>query len=147
MLFVYVDDILCVTHQALEVLQEIGKFYTIKQDSLKKPELYLRAEVAEFQLPNGRVAWSTSPRKYVLNAIKTVEALLVKDGDQYTRKNNARNHFPTDYKPELDVSDELSPTLASQFLQLIGIARWAVEIGWIDIYHEISLLSQYKANP
>ena len=147
MLFVYVDDILCVSHQALAVLQEIGEFYTIKPDSLKKPDLYLGAEVAEFQLPDGRVAWSTSPRKYVLNAIKTVEALLVEDGDQYTLKNNARNPFPTDYKPELDVSDELSPTLVSRFLQLIGIARWAVEIGRIDIYHEISLLSQYQANP
>ena len=30
MLFVYVDNILCVSHLALEVLQEIGKFYTIK---------------------------------------------------------------------------------------------------------------------
>ena len=32
-------------------------------------------------------------------------------------------------------------------MQLIGILRWAVEIGQIDIYLEVSLLSQYQANP
>ena len=32
-------------------------------------------------------------------------------------------------------------------MQLIGILRWAVEIGRIDIYLETSLLSQYQANP
>jgi hypothetical protein len=32
-------------------------------------------------------------------------------------------------------------------MQLIGILRWAVEIGRIDIYLEVSLLSQYQANP
>ena len=46
-----------------------------------------------------------------------------------------------------NVSNELSPTLASRFLESIDIARWAVEIGWIDIYHAISLLSPHQANP
>jgi len=30
---------------------------------------------------------------------------------------------------------------------LIGICRWAIELGRIDIAHEVSLLSQYQANP
>jgi hypothetical protein len=37
--------------------------------------------------------------------------------------------------------------LSSHYLQLIGIARWAIELGCIDIHHEVSLLSQYQANP
>jgi hypothetical protein len=32
-------------------------------------------------------------------------------------------------------------------MQLIGILCWAVKIGWIDIFLETSLLSQYQANP
>jgi hypothetical protein len=32
-------------------------------------------------------------------------------------------------------------------MQLIGILRWAVEIGRIDIFLKVSLLSQYQANP
>jgi hypothetical protein len=32
-------------------------------------------------------------------------------------------------------------------LQLIGILRWAVELGRIDIFHEVSIMSQYQASP
>ena len=43
------------------------------------------------------------------------------------------------------MSEELGPDLASHFMQLIGILRWAVELGWIDIFFEVSSLSQYQA--
>jgi hypothetical protein len=52
------------------------------------------------------------------------------------------------YQPELDVLDELGPELSSCYLQLIGIiAQWVIELGCINIHHEVSLLSQYQANP
>jgi hypothetical protein len=76
-----------------------------------------------------------------------VERLLEEDGQGYILKSNARNPFPTGYKPEVDVTDELDQTMATRFMQLIGILHWAVEIGRIDIYLETSLLSQYQANP
>jgi hypothetical protein len=40
------------------------------------------------------------------------------------------------------VSDELGPELSYHYLQLIGICQWVIELGCIDIGHEISLLSQ-----
>ena len=52
MLFVCVDDILAVSHKGKEVLEEIGTFYRFKEGSLKKPEIYLGANVSEFQLPD-----------------------------------------------------------------------------------------------
>ena len=45
------------------------------------------------------------------------------------------------------MSDELGPELALQFMQLIGILWWAVEIGCIDIFVEVSMLSKYQVNP
>jgi hypothetical protein len=45
------------------------------------------------------------------------------------------------------MSDELGPELSSCFLQLLGIAQWAIELGCINIHHKVSLLSQYQANP
>ena len=99
------------------------------------------------QTPDGREVWYSSPKSYVKNAIKTVEGLLDEDGQGYALKNSVKNPFPTDYKPELDVTKELGPELASRYLQLIGIARWAVELGRIDIFLEVSLLSQYQASP
>ena len=55
-------------------------------------------------------------------------------------ESKAKNPFPTGYKPELDITDELGDKLASRFLQLIGILRWAVEIRQIDMFLETVLL-------
>ena len=55
--------------------------------------------------------------------------------------------FPSGYKPELDVIEELGPDLESRYLQLVGICRWVVEIGQVDIFLEVSLLSQYQLGP
>jgi Reverse transcriptase (RNA-dependent DNA polymerase) len=147
MLFVYVDDILAISHKAKEVLLEITKFYKAKEGSMKEPDLYLGANVGKLQTPEGNEVWYTSPRDYVKNAIVTVEKLLDEDNEGYMLKNSAKNPFPNNYKPELDATDELDDRLASRYLQLIGICRWAIEIGRIDIFLETSLLSQYQANP
>ena len=147
MLFVYVDDILSVSHRASEAIKEITDYYKAKEGSVKPPDLYLGANVERFELPDGREVWSTSPKTYVKNAIKVVEDLLSEDGEGYQLKGNAKNPFPSNYRPEVDVTSELGDGLASRYLQLIGILRWAVELGRIDIFLEVSLLSQYQASP
>lgn len=57
--------------------------------------------------------WSTSPRSYVKNAVDIVERLLSEDGEGYSLKSRVKNPFPSGYGPELDVTDELGPELAS----------------------------------
>ena len=83
----------------------------------------------------------------VKNAIKTIDSLFEEDGEGYILKNKLKNPFPMNYKPKLDVLDELGPELSSHYLQLIGIYQWVIELGCIDFGCEISLLSQYQANP
>ena len=147
MLFVYVDDILSISHQTKEAIEEITKYYKAKEGSIKKPDVYLGANVEELQLPDGRVVWATSPRSYVKNAVDVIEGLLQEDGEGYVLKANAKNPFPTGYRPELDVTEELNDILTTRFMQMIGILRWSVELGRIDIFLEVSLLSQYQACP
>jgi Reverse transcriptase (RNA-dependent DNA polymerase) len=147
MLFVYVDDILALSHKAKDIIKEITTFYKAKEGSIKPPELYLGANISKMQLPDGREVWTTSPRAYVKNSLIVIERLLEEDGEGYVLKSNARNPFPTGYKPEIDITEELDQKLTSRYMQLIGILRWAVEIGRIDIFLEVSLLSQYQANP
>jgi hypothetical protein len=53
---------------------------------------------------------------------------LSKDGDGYVLKSNVKNPFPTGYKPEIDITEELDQALASRYMQLIGILCWAVKI-------------------
>ena len=52
-----------------------------------------------------------------------------------------------DYRPENDVSDLLGDELATRYMQLIGILRWAIELGRIDFITEVSMLSSYNCSP
>jgi hypothetical protein len=147
MLLVYVDNVLAISHEPKVLIDDIGEYYKVKPGSDKEPDIYLGANVEKVQMPDGREVWATSPCNYIKNAIKTVEGLLVEDGEGYVLKNKAKNPFPMNYQPKLDVSNELGLELSSCYLQLIGIVQWAIELGCINIHHEISLLSQYQANP
>lgn len=42
---------------------------------------------------------------------------------------------------------ELDANLHARYQQLVGILRWVVEIGHVDIYLEVAMMSQYLANP
>ena len=145
--FVYVDDLLALSVKPNLVIESIGKFFRVKPGSDKEPDRYLGGDVEKLTLEDGNVIWATSSRSYVENAIKTVEGLLLEDGEGYVLKTQAKNPLPQGYRPELDVTPELDSDLASRYMQLIGILRWAVELGRIDIFHEVSILSQHQALP
>ena len=147
MLLVYVDDILVFAKKPKTIMDALGQLYELKPESVKEPELYLGANMEKVQLPSGKTEWAMSSRTYVKNAVKVVEALITDDDPETKLKSTAKNPFPGGYKPELDITTELNDVLASRFLQLIGILRWAVELGRLDIFVEVSQLSQHQAMP
>ena len=59
----------------------------------------------------------------------------------------ADNPFVSGHFLELDVSPILGPEEAPYYHSLIGVMRWMIEIGRIDIITEVSLLSSYSAVP
>ena len=79
-----------------------------------------------------------------------MEDELVKEGKPplktYGKKSGDRP-FPLNYRPEIDMLPELCETLQTRFLQLIGILRWSIELGRIDIVTEVSVLSQHQCSP
>ena len=55
--------------------------------------------------------------------------------------------FRGDYRPEIDFTPELNPTEAAYFQSLIGVLRWIVELGRVDITCEVSELASMMAMP
>ena len=47
----------------------------------------------------------------------------------------------------MDVSPVLGPDQANYYQSLIGVLRWAIELGRIDMYIDVSLLSSHLAQP
>jgi len=147
-ILVYVDDILCMHHDAMTVLDRINKHLPLKPTSVGDPDIYLGAKLKETQLPNGIWAWGMSPSKYVNQAVQNCQTHLTKKLDgRYKIPVKADNPFATDYSPDIDVTEPLDPECASFFQHLIGVMRWMVELGRVDIATEVSMLSSYLALP
>lgn len=124
-------------------MNELGKLYELQPESVHEPNIYLGADMEKVQLPSGKTEWAMGSKTYVKNAVKVVESLIAEDDPEAKLKTTAKNPFPSGYKPELDVTTELNDELGSRFLQLIGILRWAIELGRLDIFVEVSQLSQH----
>jgi hypothetical protein len=144
----YVDDILCIHHDAMTILDKINGYLPLKPDSVGDPDIYLGAKLRQTRLENGVWAWALSPSKYVHQAVRNCETHLKENFDgRYTLPKKAENPFCMSYEPELDTSTPLDPNAASYFQTIIGVMRWMVEIGRIDIATEVSLLSSHLAYP
>jgi hypothetical protein len=141
----YVDDILAISCNAREILDEIQVTFKLKNDKIEVPEFYLGAKL-QLKPINGKMCWTITSQDYVKAAIKNVEEAIAK-----TRRRLPTHNIDTpmnnSYTPELDVTEELSSDDVTFFQELIGVLRWATEIGRVDILLEVSLLSQYQASP
>ena len=60
-------------------------------------------------------------------------------------KKGVKAPFTTNYRPEIDGSDKLDDEGAEYFQSLVGILRWIVELGRIDIGVEASMLASCMA--
>eukprot|EP00957_Ditylum_brightwellii_P043952 3335074-Ditylum_brightwellii.AAC.1 len=62
---------------------------------------------------------------------------------------SAKAEIPTrvSYRPELDITPALSPIDSTYFQSLIGMLRWIVELGQIDICLEVYMMSSHLAMP
>ncbi len=65
MLLIYVDNILCMSHDPKELMQKLDNFFPMKEGSIGLPDIYLGAKLSKVDLPNQVDAWAMSPSKYV----------------------------------------------------------------------------------
>ncbi len=58
LVLVYVDDILIFAKDPKMAMNELGKLYELKPESVKEPDIYLGANIEKVQLPSGKVEWA-----------------------------------------------------------------------------------------
>jgi len=146
-LAIYVDDTLCISERPNDTMQAIAKLYRLKDGSLETPKTYLGAQVIQYKLPSdpSKIRWGLSSTHYISTAIKNVEYELSLTGKALA--NNVTTPIAYGYRPELDTSPTLHPEQANYYQSLIGVLRWAVELGRIDILIHVSMLSSFLAAP
>jgi hypothetical protein len=133
-------------HDATAALTEIDHYFKMKPGSIGDPDFYLGAKLRPVTLPNGVVAWGMSSSKYIQGAVHNVKKYLKENGEAPLTK-RAVTPFASGYRPEIDVSDEVDANKTVYFQSLIGILRWCVELGRVDIITETSMLASHLALP
>ena len=73
--------------------------------------------------------------------------MLEKDGLNLETGRQAKRPHHKKYRPEVELTDEVNEQLMKRYQQLIGILRWAVELGRFDIHVEVAKLSSFNFNP
>ena len=97
------------------------------------------------------IAWSFSSSKYVQEACSNVDRELrrrFKNNNRFGTVNGLGKAssgpdapLSTDYRPELDMTKELEVNEAAYYQSLVGILRWIVELGRVDITTKVSVMS------
>jgi preprotein translocase subunit Sss1 len=144
-LFVYTDDILAIGIDPSNVLTRLNKYFALKPDSIHPPDDYLGTKLKETVLPNGVKAWGQSSSHYIHNAVANLELWMA--DKEYKLPRKASTPMVASYRPEIDVSPVLVAEIANYYQSLIGVLRWVVEIGRIDITTEVSMLASHMAMP
>jgi hypothetical protein len=144
-MLLYVDDVLCISHDAKSEIEKLDKYFPMKPGSIGPPDLYLGSKIKRCILPNGVEAWGMSPTKYIHAAINNVQRYLAQKGMALPKR--AATPFASGYVPETDTSALLNEEEASYMHSQIGVLRWIVELGRVDIITEVSCLSSMVAMP
>jgi hypothetical protein len=139
-ILIYVDDILCVHHDPNAPLAKLDEYFKMKEGFIQVPIFYLGAKVKNTVLPNGVVDWGMISSKYVQYAVQNVQYYLVALPGDHKLLKKASGQFTGGYKPDLYEIPELDPTRSNFYQSQIGILRWCVELGRIDIINEVSML-------
>jgi hypothetical protein len=147
MVLCYVDDILCISMDPMGTMERIKDKFKLKNNEVKTPDVYLGGTLELKENNNDIPCWSQSSEKYVSAAVTNVEGKLREVGRELLRAKHCSAPFATGYKPELDTSPKLALEGYRFFQEIIGVLRWAVELGRIDILLETSLLSAFLASP
>ena len=105
---------------------------------MEEPEDFLRND------DNGAKYWAFSSSQYIQNAVKKVEKKLKLQGKSLPGRGSTP--WPTNsYRQETDTSAELGDVEANYFQSLIGVLRWIVELGRINLTMETSALASMMA--
>ena len=87
MVSVYVDDILFIQKDSLEIM------YVTKQESMGPPERHLVANTKKMQTQDGKFMWETHSRDYFKEAIENTEKTLTADRKAYFSTGMVGDHI------------------------------------------------------
>ena len=114
----YVDDILAISHKAKDALKAVQAIFKLKDDKIKPPDMYLGATLSVME-DNGIQGWCMTSDKYGKAAVENVELELARVNQRLPSR--CKTLMTVGYRPEHDVSAELTSDGVQRYQELIGV--------------------------
>ena len=144
---IYVDDIIIVAHNPREIMGIIGEHFELKAGSVGVPSIYLGTDVKLRKNAYGHAQyWNLGSNSYLKEALRIVKGIMI-DNKVKVGGKGSQPYSNLTYRPELDLTPFCNPDQHNMFQGLIGMLRWLIELGRIDVLLETSQLSLYSASP
>ena len=141
----YVDDLACQSEDPKIFMEELASSFTLKAGSVMEPTTYLGADVKKYYIEGAddeqKARWALSAETYINRVVADVDSELALVGKKLLK--SAKTPLSSGYRPEVDLSRELSPEKLSYYQGLIGVLRWICELGRVDCLVAVSLMSRY----
>jgi hypothetical protein len=142
----YVDDCLVLSEIPKRITEMFESEYKYRLKDVGEPKRDLGAEVGRYDFSNGTKAWFMSARLYFQQAIIEVERKWGNVSKLFTRQHLDVPILPGSH-PELDVSKHLDADDTQLYQSYIGVLRWAVELGRVDLSHSAGVMARFSAAP
>ena len=151
-MIVYVDDIICVSHEPEKWMKLLSNIYRLRDVGI--PSKFLGSNIREWKYSDTeghvKTCWALGSETYVKEACTIAERQMKNHNLEYpsTRRHGSNSPFSSaSYRPELDATPYCNNDQVGVYQSMVGVLRWIVELGRIDIQLEVSLLSQYLVQP
>ena len=141
----YVDDVAATMENPKDFMDELAQRFTLKEGSVQEPTLYLGADVIKWYIAEsedpGKPRWAMASTKYTRRDIADLEIELDAIGKRLSTK--ITTPLASNYRPEIDQTQELDAQRQHYFQGLVGVLRWICELGRLDILMPVSMMSRY----
>lgn len=143
-ILVYVDDCIIVSEFPQNILDKFKSNYNYRLKDVGEPSRFLGAKIGRVVV-EGKDSWFISAQDYLEKALATIEETYGKLEQLF--KTRMDTPAPTDFHPEIDSTEFLDDDTTTLYQSYIGILRWAVELGRIDLNHFASTMAKFSASP
>ena len=144
---VYVDDLIHVSEDPSILMKDLQDEHNYRLKDIMEPDRYLGAKFGKYTLPDGTITYYMSAELYLEKAIPVIEERFGGKLTSMFRTSRYSTPAPSDFHPELDTTDFMDADGTNLYQSYIGILRWAVELGRIDVAHFASVMSKFSALP
>ena len=141
----YVDNLLAISEDPKAIMYSLS-MYDLK-DTVIPPDQYLGANIGKWKFSEGSNYWWMNCRDYIANKINLTQKLMSQKGKVFLYGKRVKRPVLMSYRTELNVSQSLNPKKTQKYQQFVGIARWIIKLGRVDILYEVSLLSSHLDIP